>query len=86
MAKKQVQTESDANRAAIVQIMAAYGWSKADLATQLDVDVRTVQRWLGGGADVPRIALLAVEHLAHREERKALMAELAAERHKPKAT
>lgn len=79
------RTESEANRSAIVTLMEAYGWDNNSLAEQLDVDVRTIQRWLGCDVAVPRMAVLAVETLAHRVDRQAMLAELDAERRRTKA-
>lgn len=41
----------------------ALGWSQAQLAEQLEVDVGSVSRWERGELDVDRRTVLAIERL-----------------------
>lgn len=41
----------------------ALGWSQAQLAEQLEVDVGTVSRWERGELEVDRRTVLAIERL-----------------------
>jgi DNA-binding transcriptional regulator YiaG len=50
--------------------IAALGWSQVEAARQLEVDARTVRRWVAGDREIPgpvRVALRLMALLHQRE-------------------
>jgi DNA-binding transcriptional regulator YiaG len=53
------------NATQLRQALKGLGWTRKRFAKELEVNERTVRRWLSGESPVPQTVALAVAHLAH---------------------